>query len=44
MKICNIKSNWKIENFLNSKIKEIKNKVGKEKVICGLSGGVDPQW
>ena len=31
MKICKIKSNWKIENFLNSKIIEIKNKVGKEK-------------
>ena len=41
MKVCKIKSNWKIENFLNSKIIEIKNKVGKEKVICGLSGGVD---
>ena len=41
IKISGIKANWKIENFLSKKIIEIKNKVGKEKVICGLSGGVD---
>ena len=41
LKISGIKANWRIENFLSGKIIEIKNKVGKEKVICGLSGGVD---
>ncbi len=40
-RICNIKENWKLENFLSKKVIEVKNKVGKEKVICGLSGGVD---
>jgi len=41
VKICKIKPDWKIENFLNKQIIEIRKKVGKERVICGLSGGVD---
>ena len=40
-KIERIKKNWKLENFLSRKIIEIQKKVGSEKVICGLSGGVD---
>ena len=39
--ICKIKTNWKIENEKLRIIKEIKNTVKKEKVICALSGGVD---
>ena len=35
------KRNWKINSFKKTKIKEIKAKVGDEKVICALSGGVD---
>jgi len=30
-----------MENFINSKVKEIKQLVGKDNVILGLSGGVD---
>ena len=36
-----MKENWKIENFLEKQINKIKNEVGEEKIICGLSGGVD---
>ena len=39
--ICQLKENWKIENFLEKQINKIKNEVKEEKIICGLSGGVD---
>ncbi len=32
---------WTMEHFRTAKIKEIRAKVGKKHVICGLSGGVD---
>jgi len=40
-KICNLKKNWTAENFITDTINEIKEKVGDNEVICGLSGGVD---
>lgn len=39
--ICGIKPNWTMSNFKEQAIKTIQNQVGKAKVICGLSGGVD---
>ena len=39
--ICKIKKNWSVKNQKNKLIKEIRNEVGKNKVICALSGGVD---
>ncbi|MCP4298042.1 MAG: glutamine-hydrolyzing GMP synthase, partial [Proteobacteria bacterium] len=33
--------NWSMESFLETKLVEVKQQVGKNKVICGLSGGVD---
>ncbi len=39
--ICGCKANWDMAAFLESKINDIKTQVGSEKVICGLSGGVD---
>lgn len=39
--ICKCKGDWTPQNFINSTIKEIKDKVGDAKVICALSGGVD---
>ena len=39
--ICKIKKNWSVKNQKNKLIKEIRNQVGKNKVICALSGGVD---
>ena len=41
MRICKLKKSWKIENFLESQILKIKAIVKEDKVICGLSGGVD---
>ncbi|QVK18458.1 glutamine-hydrolyzing GMP synthase [Mycoplasmatota bacterium] len=39
--ICEAEANWSIENFIDRQIKEIRNRVGDKKVLCGLSGGVD---
>lgn len=39
--ICRVFKNWSIDNWIDDKIKEIKEFVGNEKVILGISGGVD---
>ena len=39
--ICKIKKNWSSKDQKIKLIKEIKELVGNEKVICALSGGVD---
>ena len=39
--ICKIKKNWSSKDQKIKLIKDIRNQVGKEKVICALSGGVD---
>ncbi|GJL77226.1 MAG: GMP synthase [glutamine-hydrolyzing] [Nitrospinaceae bacterium] len=40
-KICGCKANWKIDSLAEFSINEIKKKVGRSKVLCALSGGVD---
>jgi GMP synthase (glutamine-hydrolysing) len=39
--ICGCKGNWTPDSFIESTVKFIKEKIGTEKVILGLSGGVD---
>jgi GMP synthase (glutamine-hydrolysing) len=39
--ICKAPKNWKLTNYIETTIAEIKEKVGNQKVILGLSGGVD---
>lgn len=39
--ICKAEKNWKLTNYIDKTIQEIRQKVGSEKVILGLSGGVD---
>jgi GMP synthase (glutamine-hydrolysing) len=39
--ICKIKRNWSCKEQKLTLLKEIKDQVGGNKVICGLSGGVD---
>ena len=39
--ICKCKGDWTPQNFIQSKISEIKKLVGSSRVICALSGGVD---
>ena len=41
IKIAGCKKDWKMGSFVDETVTQISNKVGKEKVILGLSGGVD---
>lgn len=36
-----LKAEWKMDFFIERKTEEIRRQVGRKKVICGLSGGVD---
>ena len=40
-KICQCDKNWKMESLIDYMVNDIREKVGNEKVVCGLSGGVD---
>lgn len=41
MDICGCSGDWKMDSFVESSIKAIREKVGSGKVLCALSGGVD---
>ena len=38
---CKCSCDWKMDSFVETSIKEIREKVGNGKVLCALSGGVD---
>ena len=40
-KICGCKPVWTMKSFIETTTREIKEKVGNRKVVCGVSGGVD---
>src|SRR5690554_2359728 len=40
-KVCGVKGNWNMADYINDEMVEIKEKAGTGKVISGLSGGVD---
>ncbi len=39
--VCNCEENWNMKSFLDGAVAQIKDAVGDDKVIMGLSGGVD---
>ena len=39
--ICGCSSNWTSEGFIEQTVRELKEKLGNDKVVLGLSGGVD---
>ena len=39
--ICGLQATWKMDNIVEQKVAEIREKVGDKRVILGLSGGVD---
>ena len=39
--IAGVKQDWTPQNFVDTTVKAIKDKVGNDKVVLGLSGGVD---
>lgn len=38
---CGCKRRWRLDNFIDEAVEEIRAQVGEEKVVLGLSGGVD---
>ena len=40
-KVCHLKPLWTTRSFIEQTVADIREKVGREKVICALSGGVD---
>jgi GMP synthase (glutamine-hydrolysing) len=40
-RICRCKPAWTMHSFIETATKEIRDKVGTRKVVCGISGGVD---
>jgi len=41
LRICNCSGSWRMSDFVNEAVQQIRERVGVAKVICGLSGGVD---
>ncbi len=39
--ICHCSGNWRMDSFVETSIRQIREKVGSGKVLCALSGGVD---
>ncbi|MEO0069727.1 MAG: glutamine-hydrolyzing GMP synthase [candidate division WOR-3 bacterium] len=40
-RVAGLKANWRMREFIAEKTAEIKAQVGREKVLCAVSGGVD---
>lgn len=40
-KICGCKGSWTMSSFVEMSIRQLKEKLGDQKVLCALSGGVD---
>jgi GMP synthase (glutamine-hydrolyzing), C-terminal domain or B subunit/GMP synthase (glutamine-hydrolyzing), N-terminal domain or A subunit len=40
-KVCHAEKNWSMAHFIDQQIEQIQEKVGSQKVLCALSGGVD---
>lgn len=41
LNVCGCAGDWRMDSFVEEQIKVIREKVGKGKVLCALSGGVD---
>ena len=39
--IADCRPSWSVRSFVRNSIKELKKEIGKERVLCALSGGVD---
>ncbi len=39
--ICKCAGDWKMDSFVETTVKELREKIGDGKVLCALSGGVD---
>lgn len=39
--VCGCKGDWKMDSFVETTIRELREKIGSGRVLCALSGGVD---
>ncbi|HVP23058.1 MAG TPA: glutamine-hydrolyzing GMP synthase [Conexivisphaerales archaeon] len=39
--VCGCRKSWRLEDFVSTEIEEIRRKVGGDRVLCAVSGGVD---
>jgi GMP synthase (glutamine-hydrolysing) len=39
--VCGCRGLWKMNSFLEQTVTDLRQRIGKDRVICGLSGGVD---
>lgn len=39
--VCRCEATWSVQSYIKEQIKQIRKQVGKEQVLCALSGGVD---
>ena len=39
--VCGCRGDWKMDSFVETTVRQIREKVGNGKVLCALSGGVD---
>ena len=40
-RVCQVKADWTMESYIDMQVQNIREQVGDQKVLCGLSGGVD---
>lgn len=40
-RVCGCKGDWKMDSFVETSVKALREKIGNGKVLCALSGGVD---
>ena len=40
-RICGLRPSWTMESFVKQTVRDLKEKIGDERVVCALSGGVD---
>lgn len=40
-RVCNLEPSWTVESIIEEAVQDIRARVGGEKVVCALSGGVD---
>ncbi|MGL4554800.1 MAG: glutamine-hydrolyzing GMP synthase [Gemmataceae bacterium] len=40
-RVCGCRGDWKIGSFLDETVEQLRVRIGTDRVICGLSGGVD---
>lgn len=41
IRICGCEANWRMEDFVERTIEDLRKEIGNRRIVCGVSGGVD---